>query len=396
MHTKDSKKEGSEGTVSLESCQGRLRLRFRVNGQRYALALGLPDTAENRKSGEVKARQIELDILSDSFDPTLAKYKPHTYLTLIKPTEQLQKALTLVELWDKYTEYRKPQLAAKTLAWYTTFTNHIAKFPTQSLDEAVAIRDYILANLPADMGKRLLVRINACCKWALQSGLIFKNPFESMAQSIKVEPKDEADIDPFTAEERDAIIEAFESHREYKKYASFVKFLFHTGCRPSEAIGLRWKHISPNLSVITFSEAIVLVSGQKVQKASTKTNKPRKFPVNQKLKALLESVKPEQVNPEDLVFPLPNGKPIDWNHFSRAWKGGNNGHKKYLGIVTQLVDRGKIDHYRNPYQTRHTFVTLALQNGLTIPDVARLIGNSPQICLKHYASSRRNLQVPEF
>jgi len=37
-----------------------------------------------------------------------------------------------------------------------------------------------------------------------------------------------------------------------------------------------------------------------------------------------------------------------------------------------------------------------LQNGLTLPDVARLIGNSPEVCLKHYASSLRNLQVPEF
>jgi integrase len=52
--------------------------------------------------------------------------------------------------------------------------------------------------------------------------------------------------------------------------------------------------------------------------------------------------------------------------------------------------------YRKPYQTRHTFITLALDNGLDAKDVARLVGNSPEVIYKHYAGKKRNLEVPEF
>jgi hypothetical protein len=34
----------------------------------------------------------------------------------------------------------------------------------------------------------------------------------------------------------------------YSYYAPFVEFLFLTGCRPSEAIGLQWKHVISDYS----------------------------------------------------------------------------------------------------------------------------------------------------
>ncbi len=52
--------------------------------------------------------------------------------------------------------------------------------------------------------------------------------------------------------------------------------------------------------------------------------------------------------------------------------------------------------YRKLYQTRHTFITLALENGLDAKDVARLVGNSPAVIYRHYAGNKRELFVPEF
>ncbi len=122
------------------------------------------------------------------------------------------------------------------------------------------------------MGKRLLTRINACCKWALESGLIDQNPFQGMASQIKL-PKsatsDDFDIDPFTKPEQQTIVTAFESHRTYKRFAPLVRFLLLTGCRPSEAIGLRWKHIRS--THIHFTEPVVYCKGKSVSKSSTKS-----------------------------------------------------------------------------------------------------------------------------
>jgi hypothetical protein len=44
------------------------------------------------------------------------------------------------------------------------------------------------------------------------------------------------DVNPFTKEERDRIITAFETDRYYHHYTNYVRFLFFTGCCPSEAI----------------------------------------------------------------------------------------------------------------------------------------------------------------
>ena len=41
-----------KGTVSIESFRGRLRLRFRFNGERYSMSLGIPDTQSNRRVAE--------------------------------------------------------------------------------------------------------------------------------------------------------------------------------------------------------------------------------------------------------------------------------------------------------------------------------------------------------
>jgi integrase len=106
-----------------------------------------------------------------------------------------------------------------------------------------------------------------------------------------------------------------------------------------------------------------------------KTQKKRTFPCNSKLKEFLISIKPENCNPDDLIFPAPYGGLIDVGRFrNRIWE--------------PLITAMGIE-YRKPYQTRHTFVTLALESGHTVQDVARLVGNSPEVIYKHYAGNRR-------
>jgi integrase len=48
---------------------------------------------------------------------------------------------------------------------------------------------------------------------------------------------------PLPVKKEDRIIEAFKTNRYYKYYTPLMEFLFFTGCRPSEAVALQWKHI---------------------------------------------------------------------------------------------------------------------------------------------------------
>ena len=141
------------------------------------------------------------------------------------------------------------------------------------------------------------MHLSACCKWAKRSRLIGDNPFELMTAEIKLKKvsNEEIEIQPFTREERDRIISAFERNRYYKYYAPLVKFLFFTGCRPSEALGLPWKNIGQ--SIILFDQAVIYDGNGLVLKQGLKTQKSRKFPINAQLRDLLATLKTENTKP---------------------------------------------------------------------------------------------------
>lgn len=389
--------KAAKGTVGIESFRGKLRLRLprTIAAKKRYISTGLQDTPENWKKAQRIAWDIEKDIDDRSLDLTVAKYKPHNHLTVIEAIKP-KRALSLDELWKKYLEYqiKNKKVSVSTIKnTYKAVTSHIAKLPTQSLEDALAIRDYFVMNLKPDTAKKYLTTITACCNWGIEYGHISNNPFVGTAKRIKSKTKAIEDIKPFSAVERDAIIEAFENDENYSYYTNYVKFLFMTGCRTGEAIGLKWKHISKDCQKITFSESYT----RGVRK-ETKTGISRVFPCNAKLQSLLKNIKPENCSPEDLVFPAPNGQEIDDHNFlNRAWKGYKNRHGNFqIGIVTRLVEEGKVSEYRTAYNTRHTFITMALEAGVTVTQVAKWVGNSPEIVMKHYAGTIRQVQVPEF
>lgn len=207
-----------------------------------------------------------------------------------------------------------------------------------------------------------------------------------MAADVKL-PKSSPKIDPFSATERDAILAAFTAHPHHYHYYSFVSFLFLTGCRTGEAIALQWQHIRPDFSYITFAESYSC--SLKVRK-TTKTGVVRKFPINADLWSLLVAIKLTNARPEDLVFSSPTGLPINNSKFTnQVWRGCKVGQKTYKGILPALVASGAVASYRCPYNAnaRPTFITMMLEARVTIPQVAKLVGNSPEIVLRHYAGS---------
>lgn len=341
----------------------------------------------NRKLADLKAKEIEKDILFERFDETLVKYKNPNNSALssvtpeFTPTRQADPALDV--LWERYVDFKRFQVSQTTIARdYARYRSHIAKLPTRDLVEAISIRNYVVANNSADTAKRILTNLSACCDWAMKSRLIASNPFSGMAADIKVSKADadeDMDINPFSREERDRIIAHFATDRYYSYYTPLVNFLFFTGCRPSEAIGLQWKHIN---DYVHFEQAVTFGEEGLSLKKGLKTQEKRRCRINQQLSEILDAIRPEQSEGEDYLFPSPEGKFIDFNNFrNRAWKS--------------ILSRAGVP-YRKLYQTRHTFITLCLEAGIDAKDVARLVGNSPEVIYRHYAGNKRDLQVPEL
>ncbi|MBW4570344.1 MAG: DUF3596 domain-containing protein [Tolypothrix carrinoi HA7290-LM1] len=350
--------KATNGSVAIESFQDRLRLRLPKqvcgNNKRY-IALGLADTPDNLKLAEQKANEIELDILADCFDETLDKYKPQRHLSIVKP-ESAQKVSTISELWDEYIDYKRQALKPTTLDKLAVLEKHIKRCSYQLLDEPIKIRLALLQQTTNSQVKDVLMYLSAACKWGMKHGLVTNNFFDGMYNELpKHKWQDNSEPNAFSEEEKQKIIQAFRNHKPtkgigYSYYAPFVEFLFLTGCRPSEAIGLQWKHVISDCSRITFEGALVQVgNGERVRVNGSKNNKKRVFNCNHKLQLLLLQIKPENPEPESLVFPSPEGLSIHYRNFSRrAWDK----------IVDSLVERKT-----TPYSCRDTFISEQIAKG---------------------------------
>jgi integrase len=394
MPSKNSSTKAPKGSVRLKISNERVQLVFTVAGKRYYLSTGLMDTPSNRRVAQRKAALIEDDIFKERFDPTLEKYRPRSELPnviSIPAAPDAPPRTALLELWTRYTEFQSEHLEETTIRRdYGKIEKRIRKFPKPFLEDAIDIQTYLLKNYSAEVAKRTLKHLSACCNWAMKKKLIGANPFGELAGEIKTKKTSRVARKPFSRPCVAAIVSAFENNTYASKYAPvahsyyapYVKFLFHTGCRPEEAIALKWKHIESDR--VHFCEAFA--TDVRLRKA-TKTDKPRYFPINTELQAILNTVRPEKPSPDSLVFPAKNGRELDTHNFlNRVWKP----------IVTRLVKEGKVREYLPQYNCRHTFITLCLEDGIPSRRVADWCGTSVQVIEEHYAGAIARIEVPSF
>ncbi len=370
----DTQKKASKGTVTVEEFRGRLRLRWRYLTKQYTLAIGLPNSPINQKAAQQKANRIELDLASDNFDPTLKKYKPKL------DTQNTQ--ISVVALFQQFMEHKSKIVSPKTIKQeYNATLGYLERFFEGRAASRVGVAEaqkftqwFKDQKLQADTIRIRQILIKGAWVWAIKAGHLKENPWTDIhiKSSVKQPPK------PFTKDEIEAIILAFRKHPYHSPYADYVAFLFGTGCRTSECIGLQWKHISADCTTIWIGETLTAGVRQ-----GTKTGKTRTLTLPPRLQQLLQNRRPLPVNLDQLVFLSPQGKPISAHNFrSRPWKS----------ILQSL----KID-YRKPYTTRATLISHALELGMNPVMVAQLTGHDVQTLYQNYAGSVNSRpRLPEF
>jgi integrase len=292
--------------VSILSSNGRLQLRFSYKGKREYLTLGLDDNQRNRKYAELKAKEIEADIIYGFFDESLAKYKPD-YLA---KKEQLENPYIICE---KYLAYKKQFIAESSYSMYLSYLQTIQNIINQELTNSIDLKNNLLKNKSIGVAKTILTFLKSAYKWAIKEQLIKENPFEKIEITSK---KTEKKVIPFTKDERDKIISYFEVN--YPHYTGIVSFCFYTGCRPSEAVGLKWSDIKSNY--ILFSRNTTISRGKRITRNRLKTQLSREFPMNNKIFAILEKQKNFNPYMSDYVFIDKKGQQIHWVLLGRIWK----------------------------------------------------------------------------
>lgn len=342
--------------------------------KRKVLALGLSDTLENRERAARLAERANLDVAMGEFDWTLETYRDRRH-----PKKQRSPATSSIPtvewIWGEFMKYKKPQLKPRSWDKLKVISAHIRSCPTQSLD-ALAFRSYLIRSTTNGQAKDCLMYLSAACNWAVKHSLISENPFEGMYREL---PPHNWQINSlpnaFLPWEKDRIIEAFKASEYYVHYAPFVQFLFLTGCRPSEAIGLVWEKVTADFSRILFDSALVQVgNGERVRSQGSKNNKSRWFPCGQTLSEILQTHKPKAAKSSDLIFPSPRGKSIHYRNFCRrAW----------VEVVFPLVKRKT-----TPYCCRDTFISEQIAKGVNPAIVARWCDSSTKEIEKKYLDNR--------
>lgn len=291
---------------------------------------------------------------------------------------------TVCDLWSKYSDFRKGQIAASTYQRdYLKMSRRLARMRKEApfLESSIEIRDWLLKHYAVDTARRTLVQLQACGRWAVESELLSSNPFEGIARHVRQKQPSDKAWAAFSIEERDRIIAEFETTDPY--YAPWVKFLFWTGCRPEEAAALKWEHVASGLSEIIFEEAFPI--DVRIRQA-TKNGKMTRFPCNNRLQNLLRSLQPSPIDRQALVFQGIEGGTFNYTNFqTRHWKP----------LVKRLAESGAIAFYLTQYHCRHTWITEAL-NHLTVQDVSYLARVSVKVLYDHYVGRSRRIIVPEF
>jgi len=292
---------------------------------------------------------------------------------------------SLRKLWAEYTAFRSGQLAPSTVKRdYGRIDRRLKRIATEVPDigSAIAIRDWLLETYSHETARRTLVQLNACCKWAMYSDLITRNPFEGIPQQMRSPKRSPRQWAAFTARERDLIIQ--EIDRRCIWAAAWVKFLFWTGARPEEAAALKWQHVAIDNRELLICEALPV---DMKESQSTKNYKVTRFPCNHRLQSLLAQQRPSTWEREHFVLPGPMGQRFDYHNFqTNHWRP----------IVLDLCDRGLVSFYLPQYHCRHTFITEGLKAGISVPDMSYLVRTSTTVLYKHYVDRTRSITVPEF
>ena len=133
-----------------------------------------------------------------------------------------------------------------------------------------------------------------------------------------------------------------------------------TGLRRGELLGLKWQDIDLDSGVIHVRRQVGRIDG-KVQEAPLKTkNAYRNISIGADAVSILWEKKKQDGGRSEYVFPSPTGGPMSPD--------------SVLKMLHRVLDRAGLPEIRF-HDLRHTFATLALQNGVDVKTVSGMLGH---------------------
>lgn len=164
-------------------------------------------------------------------------------------------------------------------------------------------------------------------------------------------------------------------------FGLFAYLLLYTGCRRGEALALTWGDIDFDAKTIRVNKEYIYPAGMPVLKLPKTEAGIRTVPLLPGLEAALN--KPEDAKPSALLFPAPDGRPLQENAFRRRWRH----YCKDAGLVSDIIENRtrkngttyQVHVYTptiTPHQLRHGYATVLYEAEIDEKTAQSLLGHA--------------------
>ena len=193
--------------------------------------------------------------------------------------------------------------------------------------------------------------ISSALKLAVRQKLIPTNPADGCA----LPRLEHREMQTLTADQLNAFFREAKDSGVFEMY--YVELA--TGLRRGELLGLKWEDIDFEHGNLRVKRQIARIDGKVVEAPLKTKNAYRTLPLAEDTIAVLKQQK-KKTGSSPWVFPSPTGGPISPD--------------SVLHMLHRVLNRAGLPKVRF-HDLRHTFATLALQNGVDIKTVSGMLGH---------------------
>lgn len=279
---------------------------------------------------------------------------------------------TISSLWSAFVEERSISLCPTSLTSdYKQVGKWLNRCPIQDINDARKVMIWVLGEKPVLTSRRVAMYTKSMYKWAAQEdvAIVARNPLASFKMPKAPQREEETIVIPRS--ETGLVLAALEAKLTYRSvnWSWYTEFMLQTAMRTGEVRAARWDDIKENKLLV--HQNYTLTHGLK---NSTKTNKRRWVPLNNRCQEILAELPREN----DFIFP--------WNRLAFQ--------SYFRKKLSPLHDAGLISHVYRPYDCRHTAISRWIEAGIPVPQVANWAGNTSEVIFKHYCNSTQEYEMP--
>ena len=350
---------------------------YYVGEQRVRRSLRTQDERIARK----KLKKIELDLLAGELQPrSVTPLRPFlgafcTYLATVRSSKSYRNdlsylraffgpvcdALALKSTHNRRHQPTRPATVQDRLARRHVRLETLEELTPREIERFLTVRIAEDGIAPKTANRQREV-LHVLFNYAIRQH-DYRSPDRRFANPVDAIPprkQDEHQIRFLTLADIDGQLRVLDGQPVLQ---TVVAVLIYAGLRREEALWLTHQDVDREAGMIRVWKKTV---GDETWRPKTRRN--RRVPISAALTRWLNAYRPPHRGP--WYFPSPTGKRWDPDNFSQDLRVINRAH----GLVWSSLD------------FRHTFGSQLAQKGESLFKIAELMGNSPEICRRHYAA----------